>query len=132
MKTIAILGASGNKRKFGNKAVRAYQKQGYTVYPINPKETDIEGLTVYKSISELPVRPERISVYLPPEAVQPLLPEIAAKGCDQLYLNPGSESPEILAEAAIKLFSIMIKEYIASFTPAAPSAWPVNDLVEAI
>jgi predicted CoA-binding protein len=99
MKTIAILGASGNKRKFGNKAVRAYQKQGYTVYPINPKETDIEGLTVYKSISELPVRPERISVYLPPESVQPLLPEIAAKGCDQLYLNPGSESPEILAEA---------------------------------
>ena len=30
---------------------------------------------------------------------QGLLPEIAAKGCDELWLNPGAESPEVLAEA---------------------------------
>ena len=99
MKTIAIIGASNNSTKFGNKAVRAYKKQGYQVYPINPKEDIIEGLPVYRSIAEVPVRPERISVYVRPAVVLTLLPAIAAKGCDELWLNPGTESPEVLAEA---------------------------------
>ena len=43
-KTIAIIGASADRAKFGNKAVRAFLQQGYTVYPVNPKETRIEGL----------------------------------------------------------------------------------------
>ena len=99
MKTIAIIGASSDRGKFGNKAVRAFQKQGYTVYPVNPKETEIEGLPAFKSIRDVPVRPEMISVYLPPPVLLKVLPEIAAKGCDELWLNPGTESDEVLAEA---------------------------------
>ena len=44
MKTVAIIGASSDRAKFGNKAVRAFQQQGCAVYPVNPKETEIEGL----------------------------------------------------------------------------------------
>ncbi len=99
MKTVAILGASANRNKFGNKAVRAFQQQGYTVYPINLKEGSIEGLKVYPNLAALPVRPELISVYLPPQIVLKVLPEIAAKGCDELWLNPGAESEKVLAEA---------------------------------
>jgi hypothetical protein len=99
MKTVAIIGASNNTRKFGNKAVRAFLQQGYTVYPVNPKETEVEGLTVYKSIGDVPVRPEKVSLYVPPEVVLKLLPEIAAKGCDELWLNPGTESDAVLKEA---------------------------------
>jgi uncharacterized protein len=99
MKTIAIIGASADRHKFGNKAVRAYLKQGYTVYPVNPKEPQIEGLTAFKSIAEVPVRPNLISVYLPPPVLQKVLPAIAARGCDELWLNPGTESEEVLAEA---------------------------------
>jgi predicted CoA-binding protein len=40
-----------------------------------------------------------VSVYLPPATLLKLLPEIAAKGCDELWLNPGTESPEVLEEA---------------------------------
>ncbi len=100
MKTVAILGASADRSKFGNKAVRAFQQRGYTVYPVNAKETTIEGLQAYPSIAALPVRPQMVSVYLPPQVVLKLLPEIAAKGCDELWLNPGTESEEVLAEAA--------------------------------
>jgi uncharacterized protein len=99
MKTIAIIGASTDRNKFGNKAVRAFVQQGYTVYPVNPKEAVVEGLTAYPSITDVPVRPQRISVYLPPLVVLKTLPAIAAKGCDELWLNPGTESEEVLAEA---------------------------------
>jgi len=100
MKSVVILGASADRNKFGNKSLRAYQHQGYAIYPVNPRETEIEGERVYRSVSEVPVRPEIITIYLPPEKLLPLLTEIAAKGCDELWLNPGTESDEVLAEAA--------------------------------
>ncbi|MBI3874619.1 MAG: CoA-binding protein [Verrucomicrobia bacterium] len=99
MQTIAILGASNDRAKFGNKAVRAFVQQGWTVYPVNPKEASIEGLPAFKSIADVPGRPNRISVYLPPPVLMKVLPDIAAKGCDELWLNPGAESDEVLAEA---------------------------------
>jgi uncharacterized protein len=99
MKTVAIIGASNDPRKFGNKAVRAFLRQGYSVYPVNPKETEIEGLAVFKSILDVPVRPQMVSAYLPPPVLVKVLPDIAAKGCDELWLNPGTESDEVLAEA---------------------------------
>ena len=99
MKTVAVIGASNDRRKFGNKAVRAFLQQGYTVFPVNLRETQIEGLPAFSNIRQVPVRPDRISVYLPPETLLHVLPDIAAKGCDELWLNPGTESDEVLAEA---------------------------------
>lgn len=99
MKTIAIIGASADRSKFGNKAVRAFQRQGWQVFPVNPKESQIEGLLTFTSIAEIPVRPNLVSVYLPPPVLLKVLPAIAARGCDELWLNPGTESPEVLAEA---------------------------------
>jgi predicted CoA-binding protein len=99
MKTVAIIGASTDRSKFGNKAVRAFQERGYRVFPVNPKATEVEGLPSYPSITAEPARPDIVSVYLPPAVLIKVLPEIAAKGCDELWLNPGTESPEVLAEA---------------------------------
>ena len=98
-KTVAVIGASKDRTKFGNKAVRAFLQQGYTVYPVNPKESEIEGVPAFKSIQDVPVPLQRISVYVPPPVVLKLLPDIAAKGCDELWLNPGTESDKVLAEA---------------------------------
>src|SRR5258708_388296 len=100
MKTVAVIGASNNRAKFGNKAVRAFRQQGYTVYPVNPKESKIEGLIAYQSIRDVPVRPQMASVYLPPQVLLKILPDIAARGCDELWLNPGTESDQVLAETA--------------------------------
>jgi predicted CoA-binding protein len=99
-KTVAILGASADRTKFGNKAVRAHVQNGYEVYPVNPRGGQIEGLTVYKSLADVPVeRLSRISVYLPPAILLDALEQIASKGCDELFLNPGTESPEVVAQA---------------------------------
>jgi len=99
MKSVAVIGASNDRHKYGNKAVRAYLQQGYTVYPVNPKETEIEGLSAVPGIREVPVRPNLISVYVPPQVLLKILPDIAARGCDELWLNPGTESDEVLVEA---------------------------------
>jgi predicted CoA-binding protein len=98
-KTVAIIGASADRGKFGNKAVRAFLQRGFTVFPVNPKEILIEGLPVFKSIVDIPGRPDLVSVYLPPTVLAKVLPDIAAKSCDELWLNPGTESVEVLALA---------------------------------
>ena len=98
--TVAIIGASADRRKFGNKSVRAHVAQGYQVFPVNPKGGDIEGLPAYKSISQVPAeRLNRVSLYVPPTVGLQLVEEIAAKGCDELWLNPGSENEELAEKA---------------------------------
>ncbi|HCK40870.1 MAG: CoA-binding protein [Planctomycetaceae bacterium] len=98
--TVAILGASANRNKFGNKSVRAHAAQGYHVFPINPHEDQIEGFPAFKSILDAPVSKfNRVSLYVPPELGLKLIDQIAAKGCDELWLNPGSESEELVAKA---------------------------------
>ena len=79
--------------------MRGFRQQGYEVFPVNPKAETIEGLRAFKSISDLPVRPQMVSVYLPPPVLLKVLPDIAAKGCRELYLNPGTTSDTVLAEA---------------------------------
>ena len=98
--TVAILGASADRSKFGNKSVRAHVHAGYEVYPVNPKGGTIEGLSVYRSLEELPPGPlQRVSVYLPPALGLGTLDAIAATGCKEVWFNPGSESAEIVAQA---------------------------------
>lgn len=99
MKTVAVLGASADRRKFGNKCVRAYQAAGYQVYPVNPAGGRIEGLPVCRSLDEVPAPLDRISVYLPPPLTLQLLPEIAEKGAREVWLNPGAADAEVVEEA---------------------------------
>ena len=83
-----------------NKVVGADLQQGYDVYPVNPRGDQIEGLTVYKSLADVPVeRLTRISVYLPPHIGLKTLDEVAAKGCDEFWLNPGRDREEVVARA---------------------------------
>ena len=96
MPSVAVIGASNDRAKYGNKAVRAFLQRGYTVYPVNPTEETVEGLPAFKSILDLPVRPQKVTVYVNPSILAKLLPNIAAKGCDELWINPGAESEEVL------------------------------------
>jgi predicted CoA-binding protein len=98
--TVAILGASSERSKFGNKSLRAHLRAGYEVYPVNPKGGRIEGLESYATLTEVPLaRLDRISVYLPPAIGLAMLAEIAAKGAAEVWFNPGSADAELLEEA---------------------------------
>lgn len=98
--TVVILGASTDRTKFGNKSVRAHAAAGYEVFPVNPKANEIEGLTAYPSLAEIPAQHvERVSVYLPPSVGITLLKEIAALTPTEVWLNPGAYDPALVAEA---------------------------------
>ena len=99
-RTVAVLGASRDRKKYGNQSVRAHQRAGFDVYPINPQASEIEGLPAFRSLRDLPIRPiDRVTVYLPPEVGITLLDEIAACRPSEVWFNPGSESDELLAAA---------------------------------
>jgi predicted CoA-binding protein len=97
--SIAIIGASTDRSKYGNVAVRAYQEQGWTVYPVNPNVDEVEGLKAYTSIKDVPGNGHRVSVYLPPRVLVKVLADIAATQPSEVWLNPGTESPEVLSKA---------------------------------
>jgi predicted CoA-binding protein len=97
--TIAIVGASNDRRKYGNKCVRAYLDAGFQVFPVNLHEAEIEGLEAYRSLDEVPVPVDRVSLYLPPETTWILIPDLARQAGAQIWFNPGSADSRVLAEA---------------------------------
>lgn len=97
---VAVIGASRDREKFGNKAVRAYRAHGHRVFPINLREKEVEGLPTFRSIRDVPVDLDRTLVYVPPAVTLRLLPDIAKKGPGKLFLNPGSEDDAVVARAA--------------------------------
>ena len=98
--TVAIIGASSDRSKYGNKSVRAHLQQGYEVYPVHPRESIIEGLPAYRSVLDVPVATlDRISVYLPPALGLQIIDEIARKPAREVWFNPGAESPALVARA---------------------------------
>jgi len=95
----AVVGASTDRSKYGNKVLRCYQQHGKEVYPINPKAPEVEGLKAYPSLSALPVKVPAISVITPPATTVQVVREAAAAGVTHLWMQPGAESPEAVALA---------------------------------
>ena len=96
MPSIAIVGASMDKTKMSNKAVRAYLSKGYDVFPVHPKAEKIEGLSVYKTLEDLPGKPDVISLYIPPAVGISLLTKISEINPKEVFVNPGAENPELV------------------------------------
>jgi hypothetical protein len=98
-KVVAVIGASSNPRKFGNRAVRAFRRQGYTVIPINPNESQVEGLKTYASVLDVPEAIDMATFYIPPDVGEKVIREVAEKRIPEVWLNPGSESENLLKVA---------------------------------
>jgi len=91
MERIVIIGASKNRDKFGNKAVKAYLKKGYRVYPVNPKEDEIEGIKCYHSISEINDDVKTASIYVPAEIGAKVISKVH-KFRNQLFWSSSNHS----------------------------------------
>jgi predicted CoA-binding protein len=88
----AVVGASVDRSKYGNKVLRCYQQHGKEVYPINPRADAVEGLRAYPSLGSLPVKPKAISVITPPAITEQVVREAAAAGVTHIWMQPGAES----------------------------------------
>ncbi len=98
-RSVAIMGASSDRAKFGNKAVRAYIDSGWDVFPINPNGGEIEGLIVYRSLDDVTIPLDRVTTYLPPEIGLSVLDAIAEAEPGEFLINPGAENDKLLSEA---------------------------------
>lgn len=98
-KSVAVIGASNDRGKFGNKGLRAFARAGWQVFPVHPHEGQVEGIAAVRAVSEIDTALEVVSLYVPATVGVKLLPAIAAKSPGELWINPGAESAELLAEA---------------------------------
>ena len=95
-RTVAVIGASSHRHKFGNRAVRAFVREGYHVIPINPHEVEVEGLKAFASVLDVPGPIDMATFYVPPEIGERVMEEVARKQIPEVWLNPGSESDELI------------------------------------
>lgn len=93
----AVVGASGDRTKFGNITFRELQRRGKQVYPVNRKSAQIEGETCYPSLSALPEPVERVLIVVPPKESEAVVKEAAEAGIDRVWFQPGAESMAALA-----------------------------------
>ena len=98
---IALVGASNDSSKFGNRIYLDLRKKGYHVFPINPKESKIEGDKAYASIDMMDSLPDIVNFVVPPQIAIKVAQKAIDLGITYLWFQPGSESDE-LEELLIK------------------------------
>jgi predicted CoA-binding protein len=94
----AVVGASSNRQKYGNKVLRCYQQHNKQVYPVNPVEKFIEELPVIASLSDLPEIVHSISIITPPPITEQLVAEAIQKGIKNIWIQPGAESNKAIQD----------------------------------
>jgi uncharacterized protein len=99
MPTVAVIGASSDRQKFGNKALRAFRDRGYTVVPINPKDPEVEGEKSYASVLDVPGHVDLATFYVGPALGMKILEDVVKKGIPEVWLNPGADSPQVVDRA---------------------------------
>ena len=99
MKTVAVIGASSNRQKFGNKALRAFAQRGYTVVPINPTEAEVEGHRAFASVLDVPGTIDMATLYVPAPVGVRVMDDLVKKGVAEVWLNPGADDRTVIEKA---------------------------------
>jgi predicted CoA-binding protein len=92
MKRFAVVGASDNPEKYGNRIVKNLKGRGYEVYPVNPRLKEVDGLTCYASLADIPVKVDIVDFVVPPVVTEEVLKQCRELGLNRIWLQPGSES----------------------------------------
>jgi predicted CoA-binding protein len=98
-RTVAVIGASPHRHKFGNKALRAFRDAGYRAIPITPHHAEVEGEKAYASVLDYPGPIDMATMYVPPEIGEHVVESLAQKGIGEVWFNPGADAPEVLTRA---------------------------------
>jgi len=92
---IALIGASNDPSKYGNKILLDLISKGHNIVPINPKEEEVAGLKSYRNINELDEKPLIINFVVPPAVGLEVTKEMVEENYDNFWYQPGAESLEI-------------------------------------
>jgi predicted CoA-binding protein len=93
----AVIGATDNPEKYGNQVVKNLKHRGYTVFPVNPRLNEVEGLACYPGLDEVPEKADVVDFVVPPAVTEKTLEDCLRLGLDRIWLQPGSESEAAIA-----------------------------------
>ena len=97
--SFAVVGASSDRAKYGNKVLRSYIQAGRRVFPVNPAAGEIEGLAAYPELAALPERVHGVSIITPPAVTAGIVEQAARLGIRHVWMQPGAESAESIRRA---------------------------------
>lgn len=95
----AVVGASTDRAKYGNKVLRCYAQHALPVVSVHPRETEVEGQPCYKRLQDVPGEPRAVSVVAPPAAAAKIVADASAAGVRHLWFQPGAEEATAIAAA---------------------------------
>jgi len=95
----AVVGASTDRSKYGNKVLRCYMQNGRTAFPVNPTMTEVEGLKAYANLKALPEPVHGISIITPPRVTERVIEEAGELGIKHVWMPPGAESAKAITRA---------------------------------
>ena len=95
--TVAVVGATDNPTKYGSVIYRDLKRKGYQVFPVNPNRSEVDGDKAYPTLDKLPEKPTIVNIVVPPRVTIRILETSLELGLDNIWLQPGAESPETLA-----------------------------------
>lgn len=100
--SFAVVGASTERRKYGNRCLRCYLQDGREVHPVHPSADEVEGRRAYARLSDLPARPHGVTIVTPPPVTEEVVEEAVELGIEHLWMQLGAESAAAVerAEAA--------------------------------
>jgi predicted CoA-binding protein len=95
----AIVGASIDRSKYGNKVLRAYLQSGRDVHPVNLTSDRVEGRQAYRSLMDIPTNVHGVSIITPPAVTESVVEEAGQLGIKHLWMQPGAESATAIQRA---------------------------------
>ncbi len=95
--TVAVVGATDDPAKYGSVIYRDLKQKGFDVFPVNPNRDTVDGDPAFKSLDALPVAPTIVNIVVPPQVTLGVLRGAEALGYRNVWVQPGAESPEVMA-----------------------------------
>lgn len=95
--TVAVVGATDDPGKYGSVIYRDLKNKGFEVYPVNPSRQTVDGDLAYRSLADLPAAPTIVNIVVPPKATINVLEKALQLGHNNVWVQPGAESPEVMA-----------------------------------
>jgi uncharacterized protein len=128
----AVIGVSANQRKFGNVVFRTMKEKEAVVHPVHPTLENVEGATCYNTVGSLPKEVTSVVTVVPPPVTLDVVKQCAARGISQVWMQPGSESPEAIAEAKKSGMNVVSGECILMFLEPVKSVHAFHRVVKKV
>ena len=95
-KRFAVVGSFRNESKYAYRILKTLKEKGYEVYPVNPSLGEVDGLTCYPSVKDIPDSVDVVDIVTPPQITEKIVRECKEKGISKVWIQPGAENKTVI------------------------------------